>query len=102
MRNYIPQQQQFEHFSDLANATANQYTLSFKDACKALKCSRSWAQKYIRPHKYIFNQFIFDSIVSCQKRSKRVYKTNFIKPEFIETYYQEQLFPYSKLFIKKR
>lgn len=50
MRNYIPQQQKFNDFSDLIDAAATQYTLSFKDACKALKCSRSWAQKYIRPN----------------------------------------------------
>ena len=50
MRNFIPQQEKFYHFSELINAAKYQYTLSFKDACKALKCSRSWAQKYIRPH----------------------------------------------------
>ena len=50
MRNYIPQQQQFNKFADLLEAASTQYTLSFRDACKALKCSRSWAQKYIRPN----------------------------------------------------
>ena len=50
MRNYIPQQQQFDKFSDLIDAAKTQYTLSFRDACKALKCSRSWAQTYIRPN----------------------------------------------------
>ena len=140
MRNFIPQQEQFENFSSLINAATTQYTLSFRDACKALKCSRSWAQKYIRPHvptiylsngkgthkanyarlvslsvnKIIgeegysnesvyldaqaFNTFIFDSIVSCQKRSKRAYKTTFIKPDCIEIYYRELLSLYSQFF----
>lgn len=143
MRNFIPQQQQFDKFTDLIDAAATQYTLSFKDACKALKCSRTWAQTYIRPHVpniYIqngkgtgkanyarlvslavnkqngasgysnesvyldetaFNQFIFDSITTCQKRSKKVYKTAFIKPEYIITYYQELLCLYCKLFDAK-
>ncbi len=26
------------------------YTLSFRSACKILKCDRSWVQKYIRPN----------------------------------------------------
>ena len=29
------------------------YTLSFRSACKILKCDRSWVQKYIRPITYI-------------------------------------------------
>ena len=32
------------------NALESDYTLSFRSACKILKCDRSWVQKYIRPH----------------------------------------------------
>ena len=28
------------------------YTLSFRSACKILKCDRSWVQKYIRPNEH--------------------------------------------------
>ena len=37
-----------------------------------------------------FNQFIFESIVSCQKRSKQAYKTFFIEPKHIEYAYQNR------------
>jgi len=139
MRNFIPQQEKFENFTDLIDAAATQYTLSFRDACKALKCSRSWAQTYIRPHvpniyrqngkgtgkanyaklvslavnqqngssgysnesvyldEAAFNQFIFESIVSCQKRSKQAYKTFFIEPKHIEVYYTELVSLYYSL-----
>ena len=143
MRNYIPQQQQFDKFTDLIDAAATQYTLSFRDACKALKCSRSWAQKYIRPNvaniyltngkgtgkanyarlvslavnqqngetgysnesvyldEEAFNQFIIESIVSCQKRSKKTYKTYFIKENGLESYYKELLALYNRFFNEK-
>ena len=32
------------------NALEYDYTLSFRSACKILKCDRSWVQKYIRPN----------------------------------------------------
>ena len=32
------------------SALENEYTLSFRDICKSLKCSRSWATRYIKPH----------------------------------------------------
>ncbi len=32
------------------NALNNEYTLSMKDMCKLLKCSRSWATRYLLPH----------------------------------------------------
>lgn len=143
MRNYIPQQQQFNKFADLIDAASTQYTLSFRDACKALKCSRSWAQKYIRPNvaniylpngkgtgkpnyarlvslavnqqngvngfsnesiyldEEAFNQFILESIVSCQKRSKKVYKTHFIADSDLEAYYSELLSLYNRFFEEK-
>lgn len=122
MKNYIPQQQKFKSFSDLVETATTTYTLTFKAACKALKCSRSWAHTYIRtnvPHIYLsngmgtnkpnyakivsqavnmqngnedapysyesiyldeeaFNNFIFSSLVSCQKRSKRIYPSYFL------------------------
>lgn len=49
MKNYIKQQENFKNFDDLVSAAISTYTLSFKNACRALKCSRSWANKYIRP-----------------------------------------------------
>lgn len=143
MRNYIPQQQRFDNFSDLIEAAATKYTLSFKDACKALKCSRSWAQKYIRPNvpniylangkgtkkvnyakivsqkvkqqngksgysnesvyldEEAFNRFIINSIITCQKRSKRAYKTYFIEESCLEAYYKELLALYSRFFCEK-
>ena len=135
MKKYIPQQQKFESFPDLVEAATTTYTLSFKGACKALNCSRSWAQTYIRPnvpHIYLsngmgtnkpnyakivsqainkrngeedapysyesiyldeaaFNKFIRDSIVSCQKRSKLIYKSYFIKKEDLTYYYIRSL-----------
>ena len=144
MRNFIPQQEKFEKFSDLIDAAATQYTLSFRDACKALKCSRSWAQTYIRPHvaniyvqngkgtgkanyarlvslavnqqngssgysnesvyldEAAFNQFIFDAIVSCKKRSKQAYKTFFIESKHIEAYYRELLTLYYSLYGERK
>lgn len=141
MKKYIPQQQKFESFLDLVEAATTTYTLSFKGACKALKCSRSWAQTYIRPnvpHIYLsngmgtnkpnyakivsqeinkrngeedapfsyesiyldeaaFNKFIRDSIVSCQKRSKLIYKSYFIKKEDLTYYYISLLDLYMRL-----
>lgn len=32
------------------NALNHEYTTSFRDVCKMLKCDRSWVTKYIRPH----------------------------------------------------
>lgn len=32
------------------SSLVTEYTLSIKDICKALKCSRSWANRYIKPH----------------------------------------------------
>lgn len=37
------------------HALETEYTLSLKSACRLLKCSRSWVQKYVRPHvHYVF------------------------------------------------
>lgn len=135
MKTYAPQKEKFESFPDLIEAATTQYTLSFKAACKELKCSRSWAQTYIRPNvPYIylsngigtnkpnyaklvsqavnrqngnedapysyesiyldeeaFNKFIISSIVSCQKRSKRIYKSYFINAEDRVSYYKKLL-----------
>lgn len=135
MKTYIPQKDKFETFEKLIEAATNTYTLSFKGACKALKCSRSWAQTYIRPHVphiylsngkgtnkpnyakivsqavnkkkgkedapysyesiYLheeeFNKFIISSIVTCQKRSKRIYKSYFISEEDRILYYKTLL-----------
>ena len=141
MRKFEPQQQRFDTFNDLVNAATREYTLSFREACQSLKCSRSWATKYIRPHvpsiylpngkgtgkvnyaklvsalvnqrngeeeegysnesiylhKKAFNEFIFGSITSCQKRSKKVYKTFFVEKNRIVEYYQELLDMYYRL-----
>lgn len=141
MRTYIPQQEKFDTFSDLVKAASSRYTLSFRDACKALKCSRSWAQNYIRPNvpsiylqngkgtgkanyarlvslaiqqqenidefhysnesvyldREAFVAFIYNSISSCQKRSKRIYKTYFIQKENLTNYYSELLVLYQTL-----
>ena len=44
-----------ERFNACIKALEEEYTLSFKDICKTLKCSRSWATKYLKPHlHYIF------------------------------------------------
>ena len=32
------------------DALENKYTLTFKDMCRILKCNRSWASKYLKPH----------------------------------------------------
>lgn len=45
-----PQQEHFSSWQNLIEATKTKYTLTFKDACKSLKCSRSWMNKNIRPH----------------------------------------------------
>ena len=50
--------------------------------------------------KEAFNNFIRESITSCKKRSKKVYKTYFIKPTEIKAYYQEQLELYIKIMSK--
>lgn len=142
MKNYIPQTQYFNDFLELLNAAETKYTLSLKDACKALKCSRSYAQKYIRPNvpsiylsngkgtgkvnyaklvssiinkrknnidnnnysnesiyldEKAFNSFILSCITSCKKRSKKAYKTFFIKTDCLEVYYKELLNLYLSL-----
>lgn len=50
MRKHIPQTENFKGFIELVEAAETKYTLPFKEACKYLKCSRSWVQKYIRPN----------------------------------------------------
>ena len=50
MKTYKKQTEQFDTFDKLIYALKTKYTLSFKQACKQLKCSRSWAQQYIRPN----------------------------------------------------
>lgn len=49
-KSFKQQDVHFDNFSDLINAASVTYTLSLKAACKKLKCSRSWATKYIRPN----------------------------------------------------
>lgn len=49
-KTFRKQDEHFESFNELIEAAKYQYTLSLKEACMMLKCSRSWAQKYIRPH----------------------------------------------------
>lgn len=50
MKNYKQQTNHFKNFNALLDAATTQYTLSYRDACKALKCSRKWADEYIRPN----------------------------------------------------
>ena len=43
-------------------ALKTEYTLSTKDICRMLKCSRSWMTRYIKPHvHYIFISNLFSS-----------------------------------------
>lgn len=49
-RTPVLQQEHFDSFKDLVEAADTKYTLSFKAACKQLKCSRQWALDYIRPY----------------------------------------------------
>ena len=125
MKNFKPQDEHFNNLSSLLEACKTKYTLPFKQACQMLKCSRSWAQNYIRPYvpciylrngirgdvqkginyaklisqqcgrtsnesiyldKNAFNEYIFHSIVSCQKRSKRVCASYFMKPDQYRNY----------------
>ena len=47
------------------------YTLSFRSACKILKCDRSWVQKYIRPNvHYIY-------LYRRRQKNHQLYKTGF-------------------------
>lgn len=39
-----------ERWKACVNALEFEYTLTFKDICKTLKCSRSWANRYVKPH----------------------------------------------------
>ena len=40
----------FEQWEDCVNALDEEYTLTLKDMCKILKCSRAWATRYLKPH----------------------------------------------------
>lgn len=40
----------FDNWHDCVHAMQTEYTLTFKDLCKRLKCSRSWAVRYLKPH----------------------------------------------------
>lgn len=52
--NFIRNGRQFQEYEDkwqqCLTALEYDYTLSFRSACKILKCDRSWVQKYIRPN----------------------------------------------------
>ena len=37
-------------WGECIKALDKEYTLTLKDMCKILKCSRSWATKYLKPH----------------------------------------------------
>ncbi len=37
-------------WNELKKALKTQYTMSYKDICRTLMCSRSWADRYLRPH----------------------------------------------------
>lgn len=39
-----------ERWNACIKALQTEYTLTLKDMCKILKCSRSWAVKYLKPH----------------------------------------------------
>ena len=41
---------QLETWNELITALRNRYTLPFSETCEILKASRSWVNKYIRPH----------------------------------------------------
>ena len=125
MKTFKPQDEHFNNFPELLKACQTTYTLPFKHACQMLKCSRSWAQNYIRPHvpcvylsngirdngqyrinyarivserfgkasdesiyldEKAFNKYIFQSIVSCQKRSKCVCASYFMNPSQYKNY----------------
>lgn len=37
-------------FDEVVNLLENEYTMSIKDGCKRLKCSRPWFNKYVKPY----------------------------------------------------
>ena len=45
----------FDKWEDCVTALNEDYTLTLKDMCKILKCSRAWATRYLKPHlRYIY------------------------------------------------
>lgn len=77
MKKHIQRQDEnFETFNQLVMAAAETYTLSLKSACKALKCSRSWANNYIRPYVpaiYVSNGRLTDPKGNVIKKTNYAY-----------------------------
>lgn len=45
----------FDSFADVVNAASDEFTLTIKEACQILRCSRTWFCEYIRPNiEYIY------------------------------------------------
>ena len=57
---------QIENWSDLMIALESKYTLPLSEVCESLKASRSWVNKFIRPH--IPAVYISSGIVNGRQR----------------------------------
>lgn len=49
-KNDNPMLVNFEKWEECIKALDEEYTLTLKDMCKILKCSRAWATRYLKPH----------------------------------------------------
>ena len=62
----------FDNWQDMLTALEYTYTLSFRDACKILKASRAWVNRYIRPN-------VKTLYISNNKRGDSVTGANWVK-----------------------